>query len=217
MAEIEQNPNIKMSYIPSMVLIITGLILMAVYGLKPYKEWWNKKYVWVKIPATFEKGRVISTDGPKSLVAKDTGARFKIKFTLRYEPRKLFDAAYFDQTFPAWLRLPNQSFLWTKTRKTYETALEAQNAFAAMRLQNKFYVYMDPANPRKAYYFTWEKWLLIQIGFSILALGLLWVGFTFIINTRRAMIAEKQRQEEIWRQQHMRRHHNKGSNAQPPQ
>ncbi len=205
----------KMSYIPASLLLVGGFILMSIYGLKPYEEWFMKNYRWVQVPATFERGKIITVDGPKSVVSKDTGSRFKIRFTLKYEPRKLFDAAYFDNRFPAWLRLPNQSFLWTQTRETFDSLLDANKAFDEMRAQKHYSIYMNPENPRQAIYETWNRWALIQLGLVLAAIGLLGFGFIFIVNTRRVMIAEKQLQEEIWRQQNMRRHHNRGPQAPP--
>ncbi|MBU1536609.1 hypothetical protein KKF84_14885 [Myxococcota bacterium] len=205
-----------MSYIMPFLFLVAGIILMSVYGLKPFEEWYAKNYRWIAVPATFERGKIISVDGPKSLVAKDTGSRFKIKFTLKFEPRKLFDAAYFDERFPAWLRLPNQSFLWSETRETYDSILEARKAFDEMKARKSYKIYMNPENPRNAVFETWSNWLIIQLGFTLAALGLLGFGFIFIVNTRRVMIAEKQHQEELWRQQNMRRHHNKAA-PNPPE
>lgn len=207
----------KMSFIPASLLLIAGFILLFIYGLKPYESWYNKNYRWIEIDGFYQRGSIITVSGPKSMVAKSTGARFKVKFVLRYEPRKLYDTAYFDQEFPPWLRLPAQSFLWTKTDKTYESAVEANKALAEIRKTGKFTLYMDPANPRKARLYIWDKWLMPKIGAILAALALLGFGFIFIVNTRRVMIAQRQHQEELWRQKNARRHHNKGPRPPAPE
>ncbi len=212
----EELPSVrKLGYLPPSVLLVIGLILLSLYGTKPYRAWYNRHYNWIEVPATFQKGSIISVAGPKSLVAKDTGSRFKIKFVLRYEPRKLYDTAYFDQEFPEWLRLPAQSFLWTETEETYDSPLDANKALATLKKQQRFTLYMDPANPRKARLYTWDRWLFIRIGAALTGLALLWFGFNFIVNTRRTLIAQRQHQEELWRLKHIRRHHNKGRRPPP--
>jgi hypothetical protein len=211
----DEYAQVKISYVWPLIILVIGVILLSIHGTKPFYNYYKKNHSWIKLDATYERGGLITVDGPKSITVKNTGSRYKIRFVLKYHPRKLFGSAIFDQKFPAWLKLPNQSFLWTETPENYEGIIDAQKALAGYMSQRNYKIWMNPKNPRDSFLFTWNKWMLVQLGLMFSVLGLLGFGLVLIVNSRKDRIAEKRILEALELSKTRVRHHNKKSPPPP--
>ncbi|MGM0597482.1 MAG: hypothetical protein ACQES9_10630 [Myxococcota bacterium] len=199
MSEIE--PRVQFSYIwPGLILII-GFVLMFVFGMKPYEDWYKKNYSWLKMEADFQKGKLVSTSARKSVVTRDAGTRFQIQMVLLYKPRDLFGSAYFNASFPGWLRLPTKAFLWKTAKEKYDSFIDAQKALHQARTKQKYTIYVNPANVTEARIYFWDNWLYIHLGMVLAFIGFLGIIFIFIINSRSRKEAIKRAEKEKLREE----------------
>jgi hypothetical protein len=175
--------KVKFSYMYPILVMIVGLVMLLFQGLKPYKDSYRKTK-WIRMTATFQKAQLFTEDGPKSIVSNNTGSRIKIKLVLEYSPKSLFGSLTYNAKFPRWLKLPNKEFLWAVVPGNYDGFVEAKKAKFEFKKQEKYTIYINPANPREAQHFFWDKWLIIQIGGIFLFLGVFLLGLVVVLNQR---------------------------------
>ncbi|MDA3864435.1 MAG: hypothetical protein PF689_11275 [Deltaproteobacteria bacterium] len=199
MSEIE--PRVQFSYIWPGIILVIGLVLMSVFGMEPYEDWYKKNYNWLKMESEFQKGKLVNTRARKSIVTRDTGTRFQIQMVLLYKPRDLFGSAYFNESFPSWLRLPARAFLWINAKEKYSSFLEAQKALHHARAKQKYTIYVNPANVTEARLYFWDNWFYIHLGMVLTFIGFLGIIFIFIVNARSSKEAIKRAEIEKLRKE----------------
>ncbi|MBN2722620.1 MAG: hypothetical protein JXR95_00955 [Deltaproteobacteria bacterium] len=180
----ETEAKLKLSYMWPGIVFIIGLAVSVFNGTKPFEDYYKKNISWIPVKAQLQKVLIVTADGEKSIVSKQTNSVFRLKLVFVYSPRDLFGTNANLPDFPAWLKIPAKAFIWEKTEETWTTYMNAAKTQRHYANQREHLLYMNPEFPSKARYQFWENYLFTKIGIGIFAIGFVMLMFVMVVNGR---------------------------------
>ncbi|MBU1219901.1 hypothetical protein KKF34_18780 [Myxococcota bacterium] len=209
----ETESHLKLSYMWPGIIMLIGTAMASFQGFEPYNDYMDKNYNYIKVPAVLQKVLVVSGDGEKSIVTKQTNTVFRLKLIFQYSPRDLFGTNASLPDYPAWLKIPTKAYLWEVTNETWSTFKKVKEAQRTYIYKTDYHIYMNPENPTKARWQFFVDYTWAKIGLSLIGLGVLFILFILVVNNRAEKKYVSEREELMRMRERRLARYNKSDNS----